>query len=80
MGDVGSAFDEYLKSLSDDEWKALEQRVRPPQQPPAPTGQPLPGERREGDDAPVRRGENAGMAEARRRGYIDANGVQVKRA
>lgn len=80
MADIAEAFKQHLRSLSDDEWTALEREVRVQQQPPAPTGPPLPGERREGDDAPVRKGENAGMAEARRRGYVDANGNQVKRA
>ena len=38
MGELAEAFEEHLRSLTDDEWNALATRVRTPQ------GEPQPGQ------------------------------------
>lgn len=45
MAELAEAFEQHLRSLSDDEWNALASRVRTPKTPPAPP--PLAGERRD---------------------------------
>lgn len=56
MPDLAEAFEQHLRSLSDDEWTALVARVRPDDH----------------DDAGQPKGSKSksGLAEARRRGYV----------
>lgn len=66
MGDIASAFEEHLRSLSDTEWNALVQRVRPSASEPNPRlDNEVEGSTRIGT------GRNEGLADAKRRGYID---------
>ena len=73
MADIASAFEEHLRSLPDSDWDALVQRVRPSR----PQQASLPGEHSAEPDA--NDFTNAGLAEAHRRGYIDADGKPVTR-
>lgn len=60
MADLAEAFEQHLRSLSDTEWEALTKRVRS-----SPS------------DAPQDRGTGAsaaGLAEAKRRGYVKDEG------
>lgn len=67
MSDVQGAFDDYLRSLSDDEWQALQQRVRQPANPPTPAPQL---DNQVDESTRIGTGRNAGLAEAKRRGYV----------
>lgn len=78
MADIAEAFEQHLRSLTDDEWTALTQRVRTPQQQQPSERQRLDNE----SDAPatkIGKGRNAGLEEAKRRGFIDNDGKPVKR-
>ena len=66
MGDIAEAFKQHLSSLSDDDWNKLVAEVRPPQ--PAPSGAPLPNETEQAQR--IGTGRNEGLAEAKRRGYL----------
>lgn len=66
MGDIAEAFRDHLRSLSDSEWDALVAEVRPPKHP---AGPPITNEVEQSER--VGTGRNEGLAEARRRGYID---------
>jgi hypothetical protein len=80
MADLAEAFEQHLKSLSDEDWDSLVTRVRPPKSPPAPLDERV-------DDQPTPKrfpqapgpATNDGLAEAHRRGFIDDDGKQVKR-
>lgn len=67
MADIAEAFEQHLRSLSDAEWDTLTQRVRTPKAPP-PADLPGIGD----EDRKHGRGPqtSAGLAEAKRRGYI----------
>jgi hypothetical protein len=74
MAELAEAFEQHLKSLSASEWDALVSRVRQPTPPASP---PLSGEH---VDPPAGKPlKNPGLEEARRRGFIDADGKPVKR-
>lgn len=66
MGDIAEAFRDHLRSLSDSEWDALVAEVRPSKPSASP---PLPNEVTQSER--IGTGRNEGLAEARRRGYID---------
>jgi hypothetical protein len=68
MADLAEAFEQHLRSLSDSDWDALVARVRTPMAPPQPDehGEPSGG-------------QNAGLEEARRRGYVDEKGNPIQR-
>lgn len=63
---IADAFEQHLRSLSQPEWDALVARVRTPKHQPQ---TPLPGEQEQHQQ--VGSGRNEGLAEAKRRGYID---------
>ncbi|WP_197382851.1 hypothetical protein [Mycolicibacterium mengxianglii] len=77
MANLSEAFEDHLRSLSDQEWNALASRVRQPQQT-TPTA-PLPGER-QFDKDPIGSLKNPGFDEAVRRGYIDKDGNPAGKA
>ncbi|QFS91523.1 hypothetical protein FIV07_12210 [Mycobacterium sp. THAF192] len=77
MAELAEAFEQHLRSLSDDEWNALASRVRTPKTPPAPP--PLAGERRDEPSGNQPKFANSGLEEAYRRGFIDADGKPVRR-
>lgn len=75
MGDIAEAFEQHLRSLSDEQWNALTARVRTPapQAPPAPQ---LPNEVEQTTE--FGSGSKAGLDEAKRRGFIDGAGKPVR--
>lgn len=66
MGDIAEAFRDHLRSLSDTEWDALVTEVRTPKPPASP---PMANEVTQSER--IGTGRNEGLAEAKRRGYID---------
>lgn len=64
MTQLSDKFEEYLSSLSADEWTALEGRVRATKPPPPASS---------GDQQPAPSGVKSklGLEEARRRGYVN---------
>jgi hypothetical protein len=71
-GELAEAFEAHLRSLSDSEWAALTARVRTPAAPPPAT--PWPGERVDAPPAAPKTAIEAALQEARKRGYLDADG------
>ncbi|MCV7285352.1 hypothetical protein H7J87_08425 [Mycolicibacterium wolinskyi] len=71
MADIAEAFEQHLRSLSDDEWKALVSRVRKQQ----PGGSNEDERQRDREiESGRKKFSNYGLQEAYRRGYVDANG------
>jgi hypothetical protein len=68
MTDIAGAFEQYLTSLTDTEYEDLTRRVRGNTPPAPPAGPPLPNELEE--STTIGKGKNAGLEEARRRGYV----------
>ncbi|OBJ49537.1 hypothetical protein [Mycobacterium sp. 1423905.2] len=62
---IAEAFRDHLRSLSDDEWNQLVAEVRPPN---PESHIPLPNEVEQ--SGRIGTGRNEGLAEAKRRGYI----------
>lgn len=72
-GELSEAFEQHLRSLSDDEWNALSSRVRAPKGPP-PDPYAAEQKRQQEVDSGRHRFKNAGIEEAYRRGYVDKDG------
>lgn len=73
MSDVSEAFEQHLRSLSDSDWAALAQRVRPA--PPTRSGpELLNANNGQAEQFGHGNKKNEGIQEAIRRGYLDADG------